>query len=184
MNPLQNLTPDQIKALTPECLQILLGYSRNDKLEDIAKMKSYFTQLEYNHYDAYYREEDARELRKLLLKYSKDNFYLTYEEIGYGVPYLRSMNYELHTEEEINKIIPTGSDLKKLCFSGCEYKNYGTSNVEKYKERKIKFVHCPRGYDSEPTLFSHSIAQLTHYHNNLHIVHPKLIEAAKYFFDS
>lgn len=185
MNPLQNLSHEQIKALSPECFKILLSYSQNDKSDDIAKMKYYFKQLKYDNNVAKYVESEAAELRRLLLKYHKENFYLTYEifsVIEYGAVIIYNINYELHTIDDINEILPTGVDLKKLCFSGQDYKSYD----DKKREKNRKYIECPIGYGTNKFAQNiiYRIPELLYFHNNLNIVHPKLLEAAKYFFDS
>jgi hypothetical protein len=179
MNILQTLTPEQIKALTPECLQLLC--SQNDKLDDIAKMKYYFKQLKYENGYPRYKENEAAELRKLLLKYHKDNFYITYEESFDAWNKLCNLNYELHTEEEIKEKLPTGADLQKLCFSGNDYKSYQGRDIS---QRRIKFIEHPCGYNQEIEKGEIKyISQLTHCHNNINIVHPKLLQAARYFYE-
>lgn len=167
------------------------------KSDDIAEMKYYFAQLTYNltrRNCADYTEEDAKYLRKFLIKYKDDNFYLTYDENtsvdkNFRVTFV-GMNYKLHTYDEIMKIIPTGVDLNKICFSGDNFEFYQCEDIGKFwkctnkikNARPIKFIECPYGYNvkSENGIINY-VEQLTQYHENLHIIHPKLIEAAKYF---
>jgi hypothetical protein len=184
MNLIKQLTPEQIQALTPECLQLLC--SQNTKSDDIAKMKYYFKQLKYNNGYPRYIENEAASLRKLLLKYPHDNFYITYEESFDSWKKICNSNYELHTVEEIKEKLPTGVDIQKLCFSGEDHKRYQNSWFckDNSTKKEIKFIECPLGYDKEIKDGKiEYIAQLTHCHNNIHIVHPKLLQAARYFYE-
>lgn len=190
MSLLQSLSPEQIEALKMVLSQnnksediidmkyaLKIVLSQNNKLEDIVNMKYYFKQLKYYNGDAKYNEKEAEQFRKLLLKYPEEQFYITFEfttELGDS-----KKNYNIHLADEMQKLLPTGVNLNEICYSGHEYESY------KYfkDDRKIKFVDCPHQYktDIENGEIRY-ILQLTHCHSNLHIVHPKIIEAAKFFF--
>jgi hypothetical protein len=190
MNVLQHLTSQQIQAFTPECLKVLLEQNtrlndivvleQNTRLDDIVLLKYYFTQLKYdgrynNAYTAKYNEHDASKMRQILLKYSSENFYLTCVEVynpthSYNYTYHQMYNYKLHTFDEIKTILPTGVDINKVCFSGIK--------------NTLACIKWPEGYDKQVEGSGISyIPQLLHYHDNLHIVHPTLLEMAKYFYN-
>ena len=176
MDILKNLTPDQISALSPESLKIILGNNSFD--DDVAKMKYYFKTLQYDDGfgagGAKYNEKDAMIMRELLLKYSKYNFYLIFELYGDNI-----RNWDLHTEDEINKIIPTGIDLEKICISNkgsprCMY-NIGSKIFNNY------YVESSYTMNAMQKNGARRIEDLLYFHNNLKIVHPVLIELAKHF---
>lgn len=192
MDILKDLSPEQIKALTPECLQIIL---QHDKIaEDIATLKHNFSALKYKNngdFDAYYDELNVREIKRLLLKHNNKTFYLTYLAQGNECANNRShsaKNWQLHTEEEIKMIlssetqmrniwfkeekeiiIPTNIELEKICFSKDNFP----------LKIFISYLHC----EKNPSYELSNIEQLVNYHDNLKIIHPVLLRAACHFYN-
>lgn len=178
-NPLETLSPEQIKALSPECMRVLLSQSEN-KINDISKMKLFFKQQKQEEWDSgNYNKKEGAEIQRILLKYPKDQFYITY---NYNGEY--QTNYNLYTFEEMQELLPTGVDIEKVSYSGDDYKDYQNPKCNiRFNDRKIQIVNSPFGYsrDIENGDIQY-IAQLTHCHGNINIVHPALMLVAKYFF--
>lgn len=205
MNALKNLSPEQISALSPECLKMLL--QSNDMDQDIAKLKYCFSSLEYNKYD----ESKFSELRQILLKYPKTNFYLTYDFIDgdytiktlYGIRISndypkydnRNTNWKLHTEEEMKSLVPTGVDLNKICVylnKISESRDHtdiltSTNGLIIYPQ----IVAGPLNYVDYGLYETYKkpsggkisyIEQLAHFHDNLKFVHPTLFKCAVHFY--
>ncbi len=117
MDLLKLFTPEQLKALSPECLQILLKSDNN--LDNVVEMKHYFDTLTYtlnnSYMDANCDRNGMLNIRKILLKCGKQMFYLTYELDKNNQSY--ATKWKLYTKDEILNILPTGIDLDQVCFS-------------------------------------------------------------------
>lgn len=173
MYTIQSLTPDQIKALTPNCLKVLLAQD-----EDIAKLKYYFDTLKYMSHPkistvlspAQYDESAAQPMREILLKYPTTNFYLTHDYLpnhdinqGFTSVYI-PLNWKLHTQEELIATIP---DIDKLCFGK--------------GSKPIANIPYPNHYlykNGDP--ITH-IEQLSWFHSNLKFIHPILLDCYTHF---
>lgn len=177
---LKALSPEQLKALTPECMRIIMG---NDMLEnDVVEIRHFLNGIKYEPYRGSYGLNDKfgnREFNinglhnfsKILLKHNKKNLYLTYDicnenECKYISNDCLPFDYKIYTEDEIKKIVPTGCDLEKICFSK------GNKN--------FPFVKYPRNY-VKPQNGITEIEHLAFYHDNIHFVHPILMAHAHHF---
>jgi hypothetical protein len=168
MESLHKMTPEQLKALSPECLQLLINSDNMNN--DIAKLKYYFTSLTYttgNIKTAKYNESEARIAREILIKYSNQQFYLTFEYKNISVDVGSIFNWKLHTNDEIKLLIPTGANINKIICSN---------------ESNKTGVICREGFDDKVTHVRH-IPDLPFFHSNLYIINPKLLNVAYYFFD-
>jgi len=71
MELLHKLSPEQLKALSPECLQLLIN--SNNMNDDVSKLKCYFDTLAYSKIcsdiTASYNETNARIAPEILFKY-------------------------------------------------------------------------------------------------------------------
>lgn len=175
MEVLKELTPEQISALSPECLQLILSTSTRDK--DILKLKERFSKVTLSlggSYDSTMSntmncvsrdiikkmssDKNINKIKTLLSKYDKEHFYVTYGE-NYN-----NVTPQLHTLDEINKILPTGINLEKLCFDSGPI---------------VKLIY-PVGFNMIPTNAGEIayVAQLPFLHPNLHFVHPQVYNVA------
>lgn len=178
---LKALSPEQLKALTPECMRIIMG---NDMLEnDVVEIRHFLNGIKYVNGQSYvYGDKTGLEnFSKILLRHHRVKFYLTYEYSVTSIPYFLEMkksyvpylddetkplNYKIYTEDEIKKIVPTGCDLDKICFSK--------------GDKLFKTVKYPYGYE-KPKDKIENIEHLAFYHDNIHFVHPILMAHAHHF---
>lgn len=176
---LKALSPEQLKALTPECMRIIMG---NDMLEnDVVEIRHFLNGIKYEtlyNHNSYGKNDKFGEhtfdlkgldnFSKILLRHNRVNFYISYdiheeENCRYDS---KPLNYKVYTEDEIKKIIPTGVDLDKICFS---------------KGNKSLKTICYPDYYKKPTSKIEKIEHLAFYHNNIHFVHPILMAHAHHF---
>jgi|SRR5579862_297742 len=165
MEALQKLTPEQIQSLMPESLLLILN--NHEKMKDIEKLKWYFQTSNnnscygHNGYSAF----EIKEMRRILEKYNQEKFYITFEFKGK----IRH-NFQIYTIDEIVKLLPTGLDLAKVCFT--------------VTNRPVNFVDYPPPPQDlnmaakDPKL---AIEWWSLFHPNLYYVHPILLTAANYF---
>lgn len=169
---LKALSPEQLKALTPECMRIIMG---NDMLEnDVVEIRHFLNGIKYVNGQSYvYGDKTGLDnFSKILLRHHRVKFYLTYEiendyygcVVGERLKY--PLNYKIYTEDEIKKIVPTGCDLDKICFSK--------------GDTLFKTVNYPHNYKKPESGMSY-IEHLAFYHDNIHFVHPILMAHAHHF---
>jgi len=178
MDILKELSPEQIKALTPECLQVIL--KQDNKTEDIANLKYYFASLEYESNGTFRSSNNKSkiaEIQKLLLKYTNNTFYLTFRFLN---DKYNDTDWKIYTEEEIKIIIPTGVELHKICFFKDNFPLQQSDSYSSYGKHYEWFMHYPHHRKDEKNEVNY-IAQLINYHNNLKIVHPCLLKCAEHF---
>jgi hypothetical protein len=181
MEILKVLSPDQISALTPECLQVLLNNNNNNNEfdNDLVEMKYFFShpKMDKDKYEniisCEYDNNGLISIKKLILKNHKINFYLlpslpipnkhlnktflVNEIFGiYGKNICDKMYgpMTLYTENELKNILPTGVDVDKVCYS--------------QTIKPCNFLNYKIFYDLE--------------YNNLKFLHPILLECAKHFY--
>lgn len=177
MNLLKSFTPEQLNALSPECLKILLDIDKNNFKNDLEKdtieLKCIVTRVIYdNNYPfdkrAKWEKNNLNIIEKILLKHHEINFYLIYEI--HDEKYYNPTNWKLHTEEEIQQILPTGVDINKISFSN--------------GDQPCKFVTYPAYYkktDSNPSsAYLNSIEYISYTSSNLKLIHPLLLKMATY----
>ena len=159
MDKLQALSPEQIKALSPECLQVILN--SDTKSTDIVKLKYYFT-ISNGKCDA----NLIKSIQDILFTYSTIKFYITYKEKQTFKFFNECESFELHTEEDITNILPTGIDIHKICFSKDSKPFYGAVTYPEVNKTGI-----------------FNTIDLVNFHDNLYVVHPHLLAMAKYFYE-
>lgn len=134
---LQHLSLEQIAALSPDCLKILLdSYTKEN---DISKLKSNFNKVMNGTKYGYVMQKGTnyditrklQNINELLMKYRADKFYLLrcdtdqcdeaidmhlFQEklIQCFSNSNKPRNYRLLTQAEINKLFPIGCDLHKI----------------------------------------------------------------------
>ena len=152
-----------------------------EKVQDIQRLKHYITLLPKK-YDSNQMQlvvgnvkiaPVESKIQEILTKYNDDQFYIMYQI--YNKIYT---NVVLLTLDEMNQFIPTGSDLKRLCYSMDDYHYYIDNKPHKFKfvDYPLYHAHVLRN-NIEPC-----IGQLPQRYNNVHLVHPDLLEAAKFFY--
>lgn len=135
-------------------------------------------------------KDHLQKIRKILLKYHKINFYLTYDLNNNKNMFSNSFNsnWKIHTEDEIKNNIPTGVDIEKICLSNeiilllCE--NSNNKSLEKIiNEKPLSSADygCLLVYEKPVDGTIEYIEQLVHFHNNLKFIHPTLFKCAVYF---
>jgi hypothetical protein len=118
MESLHKMTPEQLKALSPECLLLLIN-SDDDINADIIILKNYFSSLKYyGGNQALYDKKKALIAKEILSKHSDKQFYLTCDYEKQYCDLNAITNWKLHTEDEIKLLIPTGLDIDKIICSG------------------------------------------------------------------
>ena len=173
MEKLQKLNPEQIAALSPECLKIILG--SDTKNEDIKKMKQFFDAIPYVYGKGLWfrgMRPDKNKLQKicnLFLKYHNDIFYLVphkYENDIWGKDSNDIYKYTLYTEHEAKELLPTGCELNKISHRGLLPKNFESIAVISY----IQEGELDR------------IENLVSYCKNIYFIHPILLQFADHFY--
>lgn len=192
---LQSLNPEQLYALSPECLKVILKNGSIPTIKELNKLTSRQInaltdenlipqQIKEQLY-----EQDLPELKRwvkkdepfmvyaygeqthgyrttmihnLLVKYDDIPFYLTYTNVNKSYD---PVKYELHDENEIKQLLPTGVDLDQICFSN--------------GEKPFDVGGYPNDYVHDKSY--KLLGNLAFIHNNLNFVHPIMLNCAKHF---
>jgi hypothetical protein len=160
MEVLKDLTPEQIHALSPECLQILL----NNMNGDIAELKYICENVKYSSQwnSLLWENSELNRVGEILLKNKEINFYFLY--LGEkGEPKL----WKVYTEDEIKKIVPNNVNLNKICFS--------------QGKRPLTCINYPNHYSGSNHINnSCHIEGRAHLYDNLFFVHSTLLDVARH----
>jgi hypothetical protein len=122
------------------------------------------------------------QIAKILLKHKSKKFYLTYEmfnKIEYFIPRgswdkeavikCRTKNWELYDEDEFKQMLPTGVDIKDICY------NKG--------KKPFDIVDYPDDYSTgQVNKVSQKLEQFGIIYDNIFYVHPVMFNCAKRFF--
>lgn len=179
MNILQKMTPEQISALTPECLKILI--QQDSKHLDIEKMRNFFNKLGYEciRSFSYSIISDKKtsfidDVDEILQKYPTDKFYLYIHLTKNWCNILsETFAFKLFTESEAILLLPTGCELNKITFNSTNFpldlKDYIYNPCEKYEQE---------GYYS----ITQKIYNLCFRYDNIYFIHPGMLAFAKHFY--
>lgn len=178
MDILQKMTPEQISALTPECLKILM--QQDSKHVDIERMRNFFNSITY---DSCFRKLEggkntslSDDVEKILQKYSEDNFYIHvyFPENDYNsLP--KTLRFKLFTEQEAILLLPTGCELNKITFNGTNF----PPDLEKYIYNPYR--NRVPSYGLEPFV-TEKIYNLCFKYDNACFIHPDMLLFAKHFY--
>lgn len=173
MDILKDLSPEQIKALSPECLQILLNQDK--RTNGIADLKHCFLSIKCDS-DGGPKIDNSNitRIQQLLLKNINQTFYLTYVPRAGGYSGNSPTDWNIHTEDEIKTMILTGVELENICI----YKGNFPLEEKYYNDYVVPRLYHEKDKSNEIK----SIQQLIHYHDNLKIVHAHLLRCAQHFY--
>jgi hypothetical protein len=199
MEILKSLSEGQIRALSPECLKIILASGSKPTVAEFAKMseqqintlvdkdqileqirgymyKIHIGELKrcvelYNKGHFLFDFTDYRQIKSILTKYTTNKFYFTYKATyGYTRDIIHTTsNWKVYDEDEFKAMLPIGVDISDLCYSK--------------GHKPFKFLEYPDNYKKINDTHSNiKLEQLSYSHSNVFYVHPTMFNTAKHFF--
>ena len=139
---------------------------------DMQNLKTLVKTFEEMFYEDEFSSNYER-ITELLRKYYNKNFFLTFHYHPASIPSkMEPCNWSLHTEDELDKILPKGIPINYLLLDNISL-----------NMRKNFFKEIPFHTVNDNTKNSKWINILTN-NSNLHIIHPTFLKFAQYFLSS